>query len=68
MTSRCGGVIIALFPDVQAPAPGGAGTVVVCGCCQDHIGNVVIKASHVTCVNLSILDTTIDNDDIYTAR
>ncbi len=63
-----GGCIIASFPDAQAPAPAGAGVVAVCRCCQDHGNNVVIKVLRATCVNSSILDTTIDDDDIYPAR
>ncbi len=60
-----GGCIIASFPDAQAPAPVVAVVVVACRCCQDHVNNVAIKVSHARCINLSILDTTIDDDDIY---
>jgi hypothetical protein len=63
-----GGCIIALFPDAQAPATAGAGAVAVCRCCQDHVDDVAIKVLHATCINSSILDTTIDDDDIYPAR
>jgi hypothetical protein len=62
-----GGCIITSFPDVQAPAPAGAGAVAVCRCCQDHVDDIAIKVSRATCVDLSILDTTIDDDDIYPA-
>ena len=63
-----GGCIIASFPDAQAPVPAGAGAVAVCRCCQDHVNNVVIEVSRATCVDLSILDMTIDDNDIYPAR
>ncbi len=62
-----GGCIITLFPDAQAPAPAGAGAEVVCRCCQDHVDDIAIKVSRATCVNSSILDTTIDDNDIYPA-
>ncbi len=67
---RCivGGCIIASFPDVQAPAPAGAGAVAVFRCCQDHVDNVAIKVLRATCIDSLILDTTIDNNDIYLAR
>jgi hypothetical protein len=63
-----GGCIIASFPDAQAPAPAGAGAVAVCRCCQDHVDNVAIEVSRATCVNSSILDMTINDDDIYPAH
>ncbi len=63
-----GGCIIASFPDAPALAPVGAGAVAVSRCCQDHVDYVAIKVSHATCIDSSILDTTINNDDIYPAR
>ncbi len=65
-----GGCIIVLFPDAQAsaPAPAGVGAVAVYRCCQDHINDVAIKVLRVTCVDLSILDTAINNNDIYPAH
>ncbi len=68
---RCrvvGGCIIASFPDAQALAPAGAGAVAVCRCCQDHVDDAAIKVLRATCVNSSILDMTINNDDIYPAH
>ncbi len=68
---RCrvvGGCIIALFPDEQVPAPAGAGAVAVCRCCQDHVDDVAIEVSRATCVDSSIFDMTINDDDIYPAR
>ena len=63
-----GGCIIALFPDAPALAPAGAGAVAVYRCCQDHVNNVAIKVLRATCIDSLILDTTIDNNDIYLAR
>ncbi len=62
-----GGCIITSFPDAQEPALAGAGAVAVCRCCQDHVNNIAIKISPATCVNSSILNTTIDDNDIYPA-
>ncbi len=62
-----GGCIITLFLDAQAPAPAGAGAVAVCRCCQDHVDDIAIKVSRAMCIDLSILDTTIDDDGIYPA-
>ncbi len=39
----------------------------VCRCCQDHVDDIAIKVSHARCVDSLILDTTIDDDDIYPA-
>ncbi len=60
-----GGCIIASFPDVKALVPAGAGVVAVCRCCQDHVDDVAIKVLRATCIDLSILDTTINDNDIY---
>jgi hypothetical protein len=63
-----GGCIIVLFPDAQAPARAGAGAVAVCRCCQDHVEDVAIEVLRATCIDSSILNKTINNDDIYPTR
>jgi hypothetical protein len=63
-----GGCIIASFPDEQAAALAGAGAMAVCRCCQDHVNDEAIKVSRAMCIDSSILDMTINNNDIYPAR
>ncbi len=42
---------------------GGSGGGSSC-CCQDHVDDGAIEVSRATCIDLSILDTTINNKDI----